>query len=83
MNAPLTFFLLKDLQMISRIITKLKAYARHIALFGSMVGAAATVHFQDATLKVKTHFCINSQQVTYLDTRPQVNLGESAITLGT
>ena len=55
--------------MISRIITKLKAYARHIALFGSMVGAAAAVHFQDATLKVKTYFCINSQEVTYLDTR--------------
>lgn len=56
--------------MISQIVRKLKAYARHIVLFGSMAATAATVHFQDMGLKVKTYFCINSQEVTYLDTRP-------------
>lgn len=68
--------------MISRIFGKLKAYANHIALFGSMATAAATVHFQDLNLKVKTYFCINAQQVTYLDTRaPSQSWGKCYYTL--
>ena len=56
--------------MISRFFNKLKAYARHIILFGSIAGTATTVALQDKTLKVKTFFCIKSDKVTYLDQRP-------------